>query len=170
VRRFLALCLLLGTGASLSAQDQEQKLVDRLLKPDTSLQNSAQNKKFSADRTSINKRATVGTFYMEQKSQPKTFSGPHPVSTREFNSKPVYRAGSANTVSTKQVPKNSGRTYSTVASPDVRSVHDANKTVATGDNATNRPFLVQGKSQKALSQQKPSMTIEQVRELLNKNK
>ena len=33
-----------------------------------------------------------------------------------------------------------------------------------------RPFLVQGKSQKALSQQDKPLTIDQVRELLNKNK
>jgi hypothetical protein len=170
VRRLLALCLLLGAGAPLSAQDQEQKLVDRLLKPDASLQNSAQNKKFSADRTSINKRATVGTFYMEQRPQPKAFSGPHPVSTREFNSKPVYQAGNANTISTKQLPKNAGRTYSTVASTNVRPVHDANKTVTTRENPTNRPFLDQGKSQKSLNRQNPPLTIEQVRELLNKNK
>ena len=155
MRKRLALCLLLGAGASLHAQDQEQKLVDRLLKPDTSLQNSAQNKKFSADRRSIDKRATVGTFYMEQRPQPKAFTGPYPVSTREFNSKPVYRVGNANTISTKQLPKNAGRTYSTVASTNVRSVHDANKTVATRDNATNRPFLEQGKSQKSLNRQNP---------------
>jgi hypothetical protein len=36
--------------------------------------------------------------------------------------------------------------------------------------AGNRPFLDQGKSQKALSRQNPPLTIEQVRELLNKNK
>jgi hypothetical protein len=42
--------------------------------------------------------------------------------------------------------------------------------VETRNNPTNRPFLVQGKSQKVLDQQKPTLTIEQVRELLNKNK
>ena len=36
--------------------------------------------------------------------------------------------------------------------------------------AGNRPFLGQGKSQKALSAQDRPLTIEQVRELLNKNK
>ncbi|PYL50891.1 MAG: hypothetical protein DMF32_02865 [Verrucomicrobia bacterium] len=42
----------------LRAQDQEKKLLDRLLKPDMTLQNDAQNKKFSGDGSvSINKRA-----------------------------------------------------------------------------------------------------------------
>lgn len=168
MRRCLALCLLLAAGASVRAQDQEQKLVDRLLKPDTSLQNSAQNKKFSADRTSVDKRASVSTFYIQPGPKPKAFAGPHPLSTREFNSKPAYRAASA--IPSKRSPMSAGRTYSATASTDVRSVHDANKTVETRNNPTNRPFLVQGKSQKALDQQKPTLTIEQVRELLNKNK
>ena len=168
MRRCLALCLLFAAAASVRAQDQEQKLVDRLLKPDTSLQNSAQNKQFSADRTSVNKRASVSTFYIQPEPKPKSFSGPHALSTREFNFKPAYRAGSA--IPAKHLPMNVGRTYSTAASTEVRSVHDANKTMETRNNPTNRPFLVQGKSQKALDQQEPSLTIEQVRELLNKNK
>ena len=36
--------------------------------------------------------------------------------------------------------------------------------------AGNRPFLGRGKSQKALNAQDTPLTIEQVRELLNKNK
>jgi len=36
--------------------------------------------------------------------------------------------------------------------------------------AGNRPFLGQGKSQKALSAQDTPLTLEQVRELLNKSK
>ena len=160
--------MLVAVAAPVRAQDQEQKLVDRLLKPDTSLQNSEQNKKFSADRTSVNKRASVSTFYIQPAPGSKPFSGPHPLSTREFNLKPAYRAGSA--IPAKQLPLNAGRTYSTTASNDVRSVHDANKTVETRNNPMNRPFLVKGKSQNALDQQKPTLTIEQVRELLNKNK
>jgi len=38
------------------------------------------------------------------------------------------------------------------------------------DYAGIRPFLDQGKSQKSLSAQNKQLTIEQVRELLNKNK
>ncbi len=36
--------------------------------------------------------------------------------------------------------------------------------------AGNRPFLDEGKSQKSLNHQEAPMTIDQVRELLNKNK
>ena len=54
------------------AQDQEKKLLDRLLKPDMALQNDAQNKKFVGDGSaSINKRAHVGRFYVHQKPSSK---------------------------------------------------------------------------------------------------
>jgi len=44
------------------------------------------------------------------------------------------------------------------------------KKYATRDFAGNRPFLGQGKSQKALHAQDRPLTIDEVRELLNKNK
>jgi len=43
-------------------------------------------------------------------------------------------------------------------------------TPAVREYAGNRPFLDKGKSQKSLSAQNKPLTIEQVRELLNKNK
>lgn len=53
---------------------------------------------------------------------------------------------------------------------EVRHEADGEKKISGNDFAGNRPFLGQGKNQKALSAQKPPLTIEQVRELLNKNK
>jgi hypothetical protein len=44
------------------------------------------------------------------------------------------------------------------------------KKYATRDFGGNRPFLGQGKSQKALHSQDRPLTIDEVRELLNKNK
>ena len=44
------------------------------------------------------------------------------------------------------------------------------RAIATGNFTNSRAFLDKGKSQKALSQQSKPLTIEQVRELLNKNK
>ena len=53
---------------------------------------------------------------------------------------------------------------------EVRHAADGEKKISGNDFARNRPFLGQGKSQKTLSARKPPLTIEQVRELLNKNK
>lgn len=53
---------------------------------------------------------------------------------------------------------------------EVRPASDSEKKISGNDFAGNRPFLGQGKSQKALSAGKQPLTIDQVRELLNKNK
>ena len=75
------------------AQDQEKKLVDRLLKPDMALQNDAQNKKFTGDGSaSINKRASVRAFYVHQKPSSKNYSGTRDFSTTQFYSQTSHAA------------------------------------------------------------------------------
>ena len=44
------------------------------------------------------------------------------------------------------------------------------RTYPVSEFSGTRPFLVRGKSQKALSQQDRPLSIDEVRELLNKNK
>ena len=61
MRKSAAIWLLILAGLPcVRGQDQEHKLVDRLLKPDMTLQNDAQHKKFVSDGASMNKRAAVG--------------------------------------------------------------------------------------------------------------
>jgi hypothetical protein len=153
------------------AQDQERKLVDRLLKPDMTLQNDAQNKKFTGDGSaSINKRANVGTFFVHQKPHSKAFSGTKDFSTTQFYSQ-TYRGGrTAYEVSSKQTPANSRSAYANQTARGVRDSPQSGKKVASRAYAGNRPFLDEGKSQKSLNRQNEPLTIEQVRELLNKNK
>lgn len=170
MRQFATLCFFLAALATLRAQDQEAKLVDRLLRPNTELKNSAQNKKFIADRRSINKQATVGTFYLQKKSYAKQFGGSRDFSSWEFNARSFRGSkGQANTTSRSQI-LNSERKYSTRMTNDLRVARDVRKTTSGGKFAAQRPFLGKGKSQKALSQHDTPLTIDQVRELLNKNK
>ncbi|HZR05725.1 MAG TPA: hypothetical protein VFA61_07855 [Candidatus Udaeobacter sp.] len=154
----------------LRAQDQERKLVDRLLRPDMTLQNSQQKKKFIADGTSINKKASVGTFYFEKKSNSKTFSGTRELSTQQFNSRAFHGNHSAPRKLSRPAAGDSRRAYPTQSARGPRDVSQSNKKVAGRAYAGNRPFLDQGKSQKSLNQQNAPLTIDQVRELLNKNK
>jgi len=56
------------------------------------------------------------------------------------------------------------------ATAGTRVAPESNATVPTLAYSGNRPFLDQGKSQKALHAQDRPLTIEQVRELLNKSK
>ena len=57
-----------------------------------------------------------------------------------------------------------------VSTRDIHAAYDANRVVASRDFADQHQFTGQGKSQKSLDRQNPPMTIDQVRELLNKNK
>jgi hypothetical protein len=96
VRKLLTISVLFLAAAScLRAQDQERKLVDRLLRPDMTLQSSEQKKKFTADGTSINKKASVGTFYVEKKPDSKAFSKTREFSTRQLDSRPFHGNRSA---------------------------------------------------------------------------
>ena len=153
------------------AQDQEKKLVDRLLKPDMTLQNDAQKKKFTGDGSaSINKRASVGAFYVHQKPSSKNYSGTRDFSTTQFYSQ-TYRGGrTAHEVSSQQTLTNSKATYANQTARGVRDAPQSGKKVASRAYPGNRPFLNQGTNQKSLNRQNEPLTIEQVRELLNKNK
>ena len=163
--------LLLAVLCSASAQDQEKKLVDRLLKPDMTLQNDAQNKKFVGDGSaSINKRANVGTFYVHRKPPSRNFSGTRDFSTTQFYSQ-TYRGGrTAYEVSSQQTLTNSKATYANQTARSVRDAPQSGKKVASRAYAGNRPFLNEGTNQKSLNRKNEPLTIEQVRELLNKNK
>ena len=168
---FAVLTLLTAALCCTHAQDQEKKLVDRLLKPDMTLQNEAQDKKFFVDGSgSINKRANVGTFYIHQKPRTKNFPGAPDFSTTQFYARAYGGGRSAYQVSSQQTPANSNSTYGSQAARGVRDAPESGKKVASHAYAGNRPFLDQGKSQKSLNRQNQPLTIEQVRELLNKNK
>jgi hypothetical protein len=171
VGKLLTISVLFVTAAScLHAQDQERKLVDRLLKPDMTLQSSEQKKKFIADGTSVNKRASVGTFYVEKKPNSKTFLKAREFSTQQFNSRPYHGSRSAFENSSQQAVGNSRFAYPTQTARGPRDAPQSEKKVASRTYAENRPFLDQGKSQKSLNRQNGPLTIDQVRELLNKNK
>jgi len=171
VRKWLALSVLYLVAPSwLSAQDQESKLVSRLLRPDMSLQNSEQKKKFTADGTSINKKASVSTFYVQKKSSSKQFSETGKFSTSQFNSRPFNGSRSARENSSHQVIGNSRVAYPIQTASVPRDAPQTDKKVSSRAYAENRPFLDQGKSQKSLNKKNTALTIDQVRELLNKNK
>jgi hypothetical protein len=161
---FAALC-------SASGQDQERKLVDRLLKPDMTLQNEAQNKKFTGEGSaSINKRANVRTFYAYQKTRSKNFSGTRDFATNQFYSQTYHSRRGSYDVSSRQTMTNSRAAYANQTARDVRDAPQSGKKVASRAYAGTRPFLDEGKSQKSLNQQNAPLTIDEVRELLNKNK
>jgi hypothetical protein len=134
------------------------------------LRNKAQNKQFIADGASINKKATVGTFYVQKKSNSKSFTGTRGFSAQQFNAQSFQGTRTASGISSQQAIGNSRPVYATRTARGVRDTAQSDKKVASRSYAENRPFLDQGKSQKSLNRQNAPLTIEQVRELLNKNK
>jgi hypothetical protein len=168
MRVLLALFLIFLLVSPTRGQEQERKLVDRLLRPDMSLQSTEQNKKFVADKTLVDKHAPVSAFYLQQKPKERKFAG-----TRDFSVKPA--SNQATSPAQSKTADLSSRTtlpnsrYPT-ASQAVKPANDANKQKNANDYAGNRPFLGEGKSQKSLNRKNSPLTIEQVRELLNKNK
>ena len=171
MRIALAVCAFVTAGVCcVQAQDQEKKLVDRLLKPDMTLQNDSQNKKFVGDGSvSINKRANVGTFFIHQKSHSKSFET-RDFSTSQFYSRTYQSKRGAYEVSSQQSLAKSKAPYANQTAHGVHDASQSGKKVASRAYGGNRPFLDQGTNQKALNKKNEPLTIEQVRELLNKNK
>jgi hypothetical protein len=169
VRGFLTICFGILSLAAAKAQDQERKLVDRLLRPDTTLQNRAQNKNFAAGSAFVENRGTVGAFYLQPRSNQKRFLETRDFSSQEFTTRPFYGGNRNSSVSGQQIV-NLPATYPTSSGPELRNARESQKALLLRSFADQRPFLDQGKSQKSLNRQNPPLTIEKVRELLNKNK
>jgi hypothetical protein len=152
--------------ANATGQEQERKLVDRLLKPDTSLANSEQSKSFSqAGSAKTQPRVSGGsTFYVAEKNLTKNF-----VVDRRFAPNSYLARNFVTREATLPATRPS-RTFSTRSVAYSSWKASASNSFSTPEFAGKRPFYARGKSQKALDSQHHSLTIEEVRELLNKNK
>jgi hypothetical protein len=153
----------------MNAQEQENKLVDRLLRPDMTLQNNAQKKKFVAAGAPLDRQATVREFYWQEKTNRKKIANTREFSSQQYNSQSFHGNKDSANLNTKTIHK-SDLAFKTQTATGVRSAVNANKKVSGREYAENRSFLDRGKSQKAFSQQNRPLTIDEVRELLNKNK
>ncbi|MDQ3546794.1 MAG: hypothetical protein M3429_09835 [Verrucomicrobiota bacterium] len=162
------LCLTIGTG-SVCAQEQENKLVDRLLKPDMTLSNSAQNKQFNGTgKTPVEKKFEAKSFYSGNERPLKSFPGRKAFSAKGYETGKARRV--ENAVTTEGAPAYAKVKFLTGESQLVRSAAEGSRVAPTRDYAQSRPFLGEGTRQKILSQQDKPLTIDEIRELLNKGK
>lgn len=156
--------LMLLSSCALRAQTQDRSLVDRLLKPDLTLRNRSFEKRFVAGTDRSAKTLPARAYYVTtDRKLVKNFSTEHFAGTREVstNAYSVKKAATPPSLSPTQL--------ATVSSADSARDYPVKKT-ETSPYPGSRPFLVRGKSQKALDRRNPPLTIDQVRELLNKNK
>ena len=143
--------------------------MDRLLKPDMSLQNSVQEKRFIARGATVTKEAPTKEFHVRDRKPEKSFLT-RLFGTKNFSAKNSQYQNMQASLATRTRIAKADVPYSTTAYRDVEAAREADKAVETSDFSGTRPYLIQGKSQKALSQKDQPLTIDQVRELLNKNK
>jgi hypothetical protein len=146
------------------AQEQERKLVDRLLQPNMTLENSAQNKQFSGAGAVTAKSASTRSFYVSNTKLTKTFADTHEFMTQSYPSRQFV------TQPATLPPSQQPRTFATADARGVKSARESSTGYKTRQFAGSRPFLEQGKSQKSLHAQNRPLSIDDVRELLNKNK
>ena len=144
--------------------------MDRLLKPDMSLQNSQQEKKFVARGSTVTKQTPTKNFHVRDRTPEKGFFA-RLFATKDFNAKrsrsryeDMQASLATRTIAKAEVP------YPTAAYREVETAREAERTADVSEFDGTRPFLLKGKSQKALSQKDRPLTIDEVRELLNKNK
>jgi hypothetical protein len=159
--------------SSIRGQEQESKLIDRLLRPNLALENSAQNKKFANSRTTVfDKPARTHNFPVVQTGAIKPWTGNRALSPQQFAGRHFRAGDSAANISTRShLTKNDTVIATPAATPGTRVAPEGSKSPApVREYAGIRTFLGKGKSQKALQAQNKPLTIEQVRELLNKSK
>ena len=134
------------------------------------MQNSAQNKKFDARMRAFDKQAEVHPFYVAKMPRTKQYVDRCEFSAKKFAAHHFRDGEMPSTMQTRAQRVKTFTTDDGTGALTVRDMPGGNRKVASTDFTGSRPFLDKGKSQKALSQHDTPLTIEQVRELLNKNK
>jgi hypothetical protein len=169
VRWLAIICLVFLLVPTSQAQQQESSLVDRLLRPNMELQNKAYDKKFVASNAVVERRGTVGTFYLQPNRAEKSFADERAYSAKQYTPR-SSNSGSRTVSSSQNRSANLSASIGTSPVHDVRDAYEGHNAVTGRDYADQHQFNARGKSQKSLDRQSPPLTIDQVRELLNKNK
>lgn len=151
------------------AQQQERKLAERLMQPDMTLGAYEQNKTFGQGKGfRTDSKAQVKEFYFTGRFKPdKEFS------TKEFRSKEF--GGRDAKFETKEAPTKTNQAADKrfeTKSADVKDARESNKAFSTTAYANAKDAQVHGTAQGSIDEEhnKGPKTIDDVRELLNKNK
>ena len=142
--------LFIGVTTSL-AQEQERSLIDRVLKPNTTLANSAQNKKFTGARVAaVDKPTSLRRFYAPKKTVAKPFPEETVFTPRQFAARHFRAEDSSANLSTRSQLKNKDTMVATPAATAGTQVAPEATTATTTpvrDYAGTQPFRCEGKSQ-----------------------
>ena len=165
-----AACLFLTSGKA-QAQAQENGLLSRIDHPDRNLAFPLSSKQFGATAAFKDKTANVKSFGFGKTAN---FAGDGSFHTQSFVSSTYKSKGFNLRDGASPGAKSFGQTNKLfdTKSVDVRDARDANKTLAVHAYDSHDPFIVHGKRQDTYDEmlKRNKLTIEEVRELLNKNK
>ncbi len=144
-------------------------MLERIMKPDETLGVPEQNRGYYGGKEYSATKARVKDFQYENRVRQKTFASTEFAGAKAWNGKAKFPVTAANTGTRSQIP-DLEQAYATKEMP-VKNARESSREHGTREYAT-REFVDKGKSQKSLDQQseKKAMTIDEVRELLNKNK
>ncbi len=165
----LLLNLLVFATAVAQAQEQEGKMMDRMMRPNMELANPAQNKKFTAvEGVSADKKFEAKQFYSGHEPVMKSFFGARSFLSKTFGTGKYARAEAAANYRQNADLAFASAQFQNKKGALVKESSFAKKKSATRDYAESKPFLAEGTRQKQLSEQSHAMTIDEVRDLLNK--
>ena len=168
MRPLLVLLCLTILGPRLLAQEQERKLIDRLLRPDLSLSNPAQDKKFSGtDATPVHREFVAKPFYTGGEYSAQHYTGLIDFLAKKFGTRAFAEAKGTQP---SAAPEGAKPKFRTGESSLVRTSAEARKSARVREYADERPFRGRGTRQEILDQQSHPLTIDEVRELLNKDR
>src|SRR5690242_8748569 len=81
------LVLLVFVATAVCSQDQDRRLIDRLLRPNMDLQNREQGKAFHADSKVTAQYSSTNAFVLESRPKEKTFGDFRQVETKKYRSR-----------------------------------------------------------------------------------
>ena len=135
------------------------------------LVNSAQDKKFAgAEVTPVDKKFVAKSFSTVEVRTVKSFSSDKNFSAKRFGTEKFTRAEQTSNAQPKAKMAAANAEFITRKSVLFQTASDEVKVAATRDYTDARPFIGKGTRQKILSQEDKPLTIDEVRELLNKSK
>ena len=135
------------------------------------LVNSAQDKKFSGpDVRPVERKFSAKSLSPVHERTARSFSSENNLSVKKFETKNFRRTEQTPNPQAKSATASAHAEFVTRKSSLTRTASDERKTAKTRDYADSRPFLAQGTRQEILSQKDKPLTIDEIRELLNKNR
>jgi hypothetical protein len=164
----------LAAASTALAQEQERKLIDRIMKPDMTLESTVGRKSFGGGKDFAGRSFTSRGYYSSRTFSPRAFETR---ATRDTSKTPVfgkYAFRTPEAVTTTKLARESGKGVDARTVP-VEAANESGRDAALArtNRHADRPYLIRGKSQDIFDQRNSEsqrkLSIDDVRELLNKS-